>query len=279
MIKVRHRSYFLIISLCFFFLSGCEEIPLEIGDTIIPDSGKKVLIEDLTGASCPNCPKGAAAVKNILDKYKEQVIAVGIHGFFLSNPTPKSKYDFRHPQARDLENWFRPTGGKPAASINRVKKPDNSLLSYLPDLWLSLAEIELQRAQEIELDLSVNYNTQTRTLEARITAVPLENLDGDFNISVFLTESNIVDAQANGTEIVENYVHDHVLRYMLTKFDGDNFSSSLKRGTPVIRNYTYTLPTEPQGLWVPENMHIVAMIARNSADNKEVIQAVEKSIK
>jgi hypothetical protein len=259
-------------------MAGCKEIPIEIGETIIPDSGKKVLIEDLTGASCPNCPKGAAAVKNILSKYKDQVVAVGIHGFFLSNPTPKSKYDFRNPQARDLENWFRPTGGKPAASVSRVRRNDNSLLSYLPDLWLSLTETELQKSQEIELDMTLTYDASSRKLEAKVTAIPLADLDGDFSISVYLTESGIIDAQSNGTEIIENYVHDHVLRAMLTRFDGDSFSSNLKRGASIVRSYSYTLPTEPAGLWVPDNIYLVAMIARNSTDNKEVIQVVEKAL-
>ena len=260
-------------------VTACKEIPVEIGDVLIPQSGKTVLIEDLTGASCPNCPKGIAVVNNILSKYKTQAIAVGIHGFFLSNPTPKSKFDFRNPHARDLENWFRPTGGKPAASINRVRRPDNSLLSYLPDLWLSMAEAELLKPQQIELGMEVNYNTESRQLEAKVTAIPLNDLDGDFNISVFLTESKIIDAQSNGTTIVEDFQHDHVLRTMLTKFDGDPFSSSLKRGVSISRNYAFTLPVQPVGLWKAEDMHVVAMISHNSPDNKEVVQVAEKSLK
>jgi hypothetical protein len=274
----RLKIIFSCISVC-ILLYACKEIPVEIGEVIIPDSGKTVLIEDLTGASCPNCPKGISAVNNILDKYKNKVYAVGIHGFFLSNPTPKSKFDFRNPHARDLENWFRPTGGKPAASINRVRRPDNSLLSYLPDLWLSLTEAELQKAQQIELAIELSYNTESRQADIKVTAIPLTDLNGDFNISVFLTESNIIDAQSNGTEIIENFRHDHVLRTMLTKFDGDSFTSSMKRGVSVSRNYSFTLPVQPAGLWIPDNMHVVAMIAHNSSDNREVIQVIEKHLK
>lgn len=271
---------FRITTVLFTLLLGisCHEIPVNIGEIIIPDTGKKVLIEDLTGASCPNCPKGAAVIKNILQKYPDQVVAIGIHGFFLSNPTPKSKYDFRNPAARDLEKWFNPTGGKPAASVNRVKITGSSLLSYLPDLWQSLIEAELQKAQEIELNMQVNYDKTSRKLQLDLTVIPLTDLSGEFSVSIYLTESEIVDAQSNGGEIIENYVHDHVLHAMLTKFDGDAFGSDLKKGKSVTKIYSYTLPESVNGLWNDENIHISAMIARNSSDSKEVIQAVEKKL-
>ncbi len=54
-------------------LLSCEEIPIIIADPVIPDSEKVVLIEELTGASCPNCPKGSAAIENILTKFPGRV--------------------------------------------------------------------------------------------------------------------------------------------------------------------------------------------------------------
>jgi hypothetical protein len=47
------------ISVSFF---TCTEIPIQLKDPVIPESDRVVLIEELTGASCPNCPKGSAAI-------------------------------------------------------------------------------------------------------------------------------------------------------------------------------------------------------------------------
>jgi hypothetical protein len=252
---------------------GCEEIPVELADPVIPKSDRVVIIEDLSGASCPNCPKGNTAIENILNKFPGRVAAVAIHGDFLSKPTSKSKYDFRNPKARDLENWFKPWFGKPSASINRVPDENDIIMIGIPDLWQSAVEKELQKPHVMNIIPEIKYNRNTRKVDLEIAAIPLQNLDGNYNISVFITESNIIDAQTNGPAIIENYNHKHILRDMMTKFDGDAFGTSLKKNDIIRRSYSYTLPSTTDGLWVPENLEIVISIHKNEAKDKSVAQA------
>lgn len=259
-------------------LSTCTEIPIELKDPIIPESDKVVLIEELTGASCPNCPKGSAAIENILAKFPGKVVAVGIHGDFLAKPTAKSKYDFRNPKAKDLENWFKPWFGKPSASINRVPDETNTLMIDLPDLWQAAVEKELQKDHRINILMDVAYEASSRRVDVEIAAIPLTDLPGNYAISVYLLESGIVDAQSNGSMILEDFTHKHVLRDMLTRFDGDAFGNNLTAGSILKRNYSYTLPDTPAGLWVPGRMEVVAMISHNESNDKSVLQAVEKSV-
>ncbi|HAW06108.1 MAG TPA: hypothetical protein DCW83_15615, partial [Saprospirales bacterium] len=76
----------IIALVCLYMLSACEEKPLVIPDFVPPTSGKVVLIEEFTGASCTGCPAGAAKVEELLNLLPNNVAAVAIHGAFLSEP-------------------------------------------------------------------------------------------------------------------------------------------------------------------------------------------------
>lgn len=254
-------------------LFSCTEIPVEISDPVIPDSDRIVLIEELTGVSCVNCPKGSASLDNILAKFSGKVVAVGLHGGLLTEPIKnKSKYDFRTQQAVDLTKFFNPIG-KPAASVNRVPYDDFSFTNLIPDLWEADVLKELNKPHVMNLLLDVKYDQADRRIEIEVAGIPLENLAGNYNISIYLTESEIVDAQASGNVFIDNYVHKHVLREMLTNFDGDNFGNDLKKDAIIRKNYAYTLPTQPEGLWKPEHMEVVVMVNHNNATDKSVLQA------
>jgi hypothetical protein len=272
---------FLVLGISFLSLlmiQSCEEIPIDLADPVLPDSDRVVIIEELTGASCPNCPKGSAAINAILAKFPNKVAAVAIHGDFLAKPTAKSKYDFRNPKAKDLEKSFEGWFGKPTAAINRALDNTGNMMIDLPDLWQAAVERELQKDHQMNIVLKADYNESTRIINLEVAAIPLNDLSGNYNISIYLNESNIVDAQSNGALIIEDYVHKHVLRDMFTRFSGDELGSNLVKGNIIKRNYTYTLPTLPQGLWIPENMEIVVMVSRNNPSDQEVIQAAQTKL-
>lgn len=262
-----------ILLFVLLFVYSCHEIAIEIADPEIPASDRVVLLEELTGASCPNCPKGSAAIENLLAKFPGKVAAIAIHGDFLAKPTAKSKYDFRNQKAKDLENWFTDWFGKPAASINRT--PDNSgtIMIDLPDLWQAAVENELKKTHQMNILLDTNFDPVSRRMDLEVAVIPLVDLAGNYNISIYLIESGIVDAQSNGAVIIDEFTHNHVLRDMLTRFDGDNFSTDLKKEAILKKNYTYTLPVTADGLWRPEHMEVVVMVSRNAPSDISVIQA------
>jgi len=276
------KSYLIATLLITVTFYACDEIMPEISDPVIPESEKVVLLEELTGASCPNCPKGTAAVEGILQKFPGKVAAVAVHGDFLAQPIPndKSKYDFRNQKAKDLENWFTPWLGKPAATINRIElnDPDQKYATVLTGLWQTMVEKELQKPHQMNILLKTNYDKNSRIVEIDITAIPLENLSGNYNISVFLTESKIIDAQTNGNVIIDDFEHNHVLRDMATKFDGDVLGSNLIKEEPIKRKYLFTLPVSPTGLWKAENMEVVVAVHHSAQNNRSVVQAAYKHV-
>lgn len=264
---------FIFIATSFLLMTSCNEEPVSIPDFVIPQTDKVVLIEDLTGVRCPNCPKGAAAIEAILNKYQGKVVAVGIHGGFLTTPLPNSKYDFRNPKAIELEEFLKPYIGKPAAQVNRIKFPDQDFASIdAIELWENYIDQELKKEQEMEIVLKHTYDAVTKKIELSVTAGSLINESGTFNISVFITENKIIDPQETKGAIIELFEHNHVLRDMLTSAKGDFLTSNISKGQSIQKSFAYTLPPNMK----PENAEIVVMIARSS--NRSVLQAKKVKI-
>ncbi|HMR87470.1 MAG TPA: Omp28-related outer membrane protein [Saprospiraceae bacterium] len=279
---MRQINKIIVFAITVITIFSCNEIMLNIEDPIIPESGRVVLIEELTGASCPNCPKGSAAIEFILNKYPDKVAVIGVHGNFLAQPIKdKSKYDFRNQKAKDLEKWLEPWYGKPAATTNRIltEDPQEPYAISSPDLWLAEVERELQKPNQMNILLAVDYDENKRTIDLDVSVIPLVDLAGNYNISVYLTESDIIDAQSNGSEYIEDYEHKHVLMDMLTNATGDSFGSNLTANSIIKKQFpTYTLPVK-DGLFNPEKMEVVVMVSKSDVGVRDVIQAAHVKVK
>lgn len=263
------------ILLTFVLFFSCSEMPVEIPASEIPTSNRVVIIEDLTGVRCPNCPRGAAAIENIIEKYKGKVVAVGIHGDFLTAPLPESKYDFRTVKSKALENFHAPFLGKPAALINRTLfDGEEYLASDLVEQWDSYVQKELSKEQEMEFTVKKTYNADKRIFDFTIAGTSLIDETGQFNISVFVTESKIDDPQETLGAILEEYEHNHVFRDMLTAITGDEFSTQLKRGETYTKTYKYVIPPN----FDEKNMEMVVMVNRASGGLTNVLQAASIKI-
>ena len=265
------RAYNLILlALLAVVWTSCTEEGVMIPPFEEPDSKRVVLLEDLTGVQCPNCPKGAAAIEDILTRLPNNVVAVGVHGNFLTKPLPESKYDFRTAKSIALEEFLKPFLGKPSAHINRKYFQDELYIAVdATELWQSYVEKELKAQHVMDLAIEKTYDAASRQLSVTVNATPLINETGTYKISVYLTESGIVDLQENQGTIIEDYEHNHVLRDMLTNATGDDIATSLVKNKLLTRTYTYTLPAT----FNAAKMEIVAMVSRNTGDDKSVLQA------
>lgn len=137
------KNYLIILSLGLILLS-CKGDIVKVPEFEPIESERVVLLEEMTGVSCPNCPKGTAEIEAIKTLYGDQVIPVGIHGIFLSWPTNESKYDLRNDFSRQLEANLASGTSKPAALINRsVPSGGTSTVVQSSDLWAGYVEDQL----------------------------------------------------------------------------------------------------------------------------------------
>lgn len=277
------QSLFTLVFMALFF--SCSERPIELPpfEPIVTD--RVVLVEDLTGAGCNNCPEAAEFLYNLEHgQFEGQMITVGIHGSLLADPiTDKSKYDFRSPEAAELELFLKPWFGKPAAAFNRTDQEDitGQLSLGMPELWEGHIANELSKPHVLELTISeLSYDDSTREVEVEILAASLiDTLKGDYNVSIILVENHIIDAQKFPSETKLDYEFNHVYRMSVTETLGNSLGVDLLKNIPFQQSHSATIPTDSDHpeLWNPDNMDVIAFV--HNTLNKEVMQAAKVSLK
>jgi hypothetical protein len=228
-------------------------------------------LEEITGKGCTNCPKGSREIENLLTQYPNNLVAVSIHSGFFANPEffPLGEYDLRTEEGEFLYGYLGPNEGYPAGVVDRTPRANHMQIGL--QQWASAINNDIQVPPAIDLSITREYDPGTRKLTMTVDGIGKENVTADLRISVMLTESGIVDAQddqeAGG--IVANYVHNHVLRAMLTPAAGESFAASITTGEVFSKDYSIIL----QDNFVPENMEIVAFISAVNGSNFPVLQA------
>ncbi len=257
-------------------LMACDEKPVVIPPFEAPVSNRVVLLEELTGVECQNCPQGAAVAQALSKSvFPGQVVVVGIHGNFLTDMLANSTYNFRNQDAIDLEEYLKPWQGKPSASVNRILfDGTDKLANNKTGEWQGLVNEVLQQPHQVEVVFSHEFNAATGDLTVNVGIAPLEDIpEGEFRLTVMLTESHMIDPQKDGSDIVPDYEHNHVLRDIITNFDGDIIGNSLTKGINLTRTVSANIPQIVSGEWIPENMEIVVAVANTGGVGKDIMQA------
>ena len=273
---MKQLSFFFLLFL--FFFSACTEIPPEIpsggGSNPGNDQEKQVLIEEFTGVRCVNCPAGSAQIQDLLATYGERLVAVSIHAGEYSPPLPESQYDFRTDEGDQLIDYLGAPFGYPSAVIDRKQFSGEFSVQLSQSKWAGYIAQELAEAAQVKINIEPEYEESSRNLMVKITVFPQEDLSDDLNLSVMITEDGIADYQVTPSGTVPDYEHRHVLRDMLTPYDGEPFAGPLLSGSELVRQYSFALPQA----WVAAHCHVVALVSKAGA-SKEVLQVHQVSIK
>lgn len=260
---------------------GCKEVPV-----LIPDPGtgpgpspdtsfvpRRVLVEELTGVQCPNCPGGATELINLAAAYGDTgIIIVSIHaaqGF--TDPFAASQYDFRTIDGNNLSQYIGSPIGFPSAAVNRVRVNNRDYL--LKQQWAAAIANQLDTSYQIRVDVQNSYNSASRALHVKVDAKSRFSLQYDLRLTVLITEDSIVDPQQVNLTYVPDYLHRHVLRDVVTAYNGDAIGS-FDAGEVLTREFDLTLPAG----WKPEHCSVVAFVHRGGDPDKEVLQAAEEHV-
>lgn len=220
---------------------------------------KRVLIEDLTGQRCINCPNGTAIIEQIMKDYGEDnIIAVGLYGGamgYLPNGGPAM------PLTSDESQWYYTDWGV-ADKPQPMARIDRGDFNADYNTWPTAVRERIQLKAPVALEASCNYDEASRNAEIKVSADGLENVTG--KLQVWLTEDSIVSTQMLPGNVVDNnYVHNHVFRASVNAKDGEDIS--VAEGENATLTFTYTIKEN----WKPENMSVVTFIF----DNSGVLQA------
>lgn len=234
---------------------------------------RKFLIEDFTGHRCPNCPSAATEIKLIEELYGEKVVAMAMHvtGQF-AGPNTAFPADYRTPEGTEIDNFFGiSASGLPKGMINRMGYPNtiidddnwrtqmSNIINTPIDAWIGMENTYNESLNKVTTDLKIDFEN---------------NINDDVKICVFLVQDSIISPQTDGTVVIPNYVHMHMLRKALTPAFGELLISNPTSATPEIsKSYSVVLSSDN----IPEHCKIVAYIYK--ASNYEIIQVQEKHVK
>lgn len=262
-----------------FLFSGCDKIEGDIYEIIesedvtvaFPDVDpasvyRKVLIEEFTGHRCVNCPVGHQVLESLHELYGDTLVAVGIHYGALAKPIGSLySYDFRTADGNQIGDAFV-IDAIPSAIVNRNDKQGG----WGNEQWTTVIGDVDRSKVPAALQLVNEYDDKSMKLKANVKVTMLQDYANPLYLVIYVIEDGIVKPQKDGTEDVEDYVHNHVLRDALTNPFGyplQNGAGDWKAGTTVTFAATSLLADTD---WAPENCKVVAFLLDPTLD--DVIQ-------
>jgi hypothetical protein len=270
----------LFLTSFFLLLFSCKEISPVVTGSMGPaeppinvdDQKRQVLIEEFTGVRCVNCPAGSAIIEDLLNSNAPNLIAVSIHAGEFSPPYPQSVFDFRTSEGTQILNYVGLPFGYPTAVINRRIFPNEFDRQLNSGQWPGFIAQERAEEPKVKIAIQPDFDENSGNVEVKTTLFIQETISEEAYLSLMITESGIVDLQLtpSSTTPKPDYSHKHVLRGMLTPYDGARITEPLLTGKEIELTFSGTISPE----WKPEKCKIIAFVHLGGA-SLEVLQAHE----
>ena len=254
------KNIFLGVATAAMAMAAASCSNIDEGDRLIyvkpAEVGRAVLIEDLTGQRCINCPTGTDIINGIIQTYGEDnVIAVGIHSGPLGFTGNSKRVGLMTDTGDEYYTyWANGTNlGQPSAIFNRKKGPSDNLNNWAAEVGLIISE-----KANLSIDITNAYDAKKRELTTKVGAF---GVNGTVNgkLQVWIVEDGIKamqmmpDGSAN-----QKYIHNHVFRAAVNGTWGEEVT--VKEGETTSKDYSYVLPET----WNAENISVVAFVYNKS---------------
>jgi len=288
------------LSLCILILGSCKEKGpyIDLGTdpgisylaAVESPQSRVVLVEEFTGVTCSNCPAGHKILAAIDSAHPDNVAIVGIQ--IIGNPqtepldnpsvTPvKTNIDNRTTIGTDLASTiYKQVSGIPSGGVDRV--PVSGVLLLGRNDWPGAVNTRLGTPTKANISLTKTYVDSIRKVTLKVHVAYTSPVSVRQSLTVALIENNVIDAQefspTDSPKYVQNYVHKHVLRDIITPAAGSSMLSklsSIPAGEVYERTFEYTLPST---VLVPANCAFVVFVSNNDGDDKEVVQAAQVNV-
>lgn len=274
-------------------LTQCKEVPplinydedstIKLRDTTyvlkqseLPTTqNKNAVIEDFSGVRCNNCPRANERAGTIRDNNPGDVFVITIHPQTPKNLTTPyvGDIDLRTNAGEQINQLVYPSPGTlPFGGVNRVKNAASNSIILFSSAWQSKVEEEIAETADVYLTaeiLEIDTATRLTTLSYRVTA--MKDFTEKPRLSLMLLEDDLITTQLNDTGKIKKYKHKHVLREMLTSFNGDPVFESFELGRTYEREIVFEVPDD----LVLQNTSVLMFLNLNKAEEKRILQAEE----
>ena len=212
--------------------------PFYTGDA--EDYAQRVLGVYFTSSSCTSCPSAAAGIKKLMGEHPGEISVVAFHKY-LALPDP-----MEIPETEEFRTLLGGFTGLPRLFWNMRKGTE--LIG--PDFSASyLAELAAY-TPSCGVALTTKYDAATSKLDIEMSVK--SNLPAVYRYIIFIIEDNIDEHDQNG----EYYVHDNVVRDVLTPASGEKLNEGLPLTVGVETKVTKSM-TLSAG-WDAASMRVIA---------------------
>ncbi len=269
------NALFFLFPAALLFLAACKEQPILIPDPSLNVTGRTVLVEEVTGVRCQNCPMGSQTLVALQQQNgADKLVVASIHAAGNFSIPYSNQEDFRSPEIQELANYIGPLEGFPTASIDRRLLTNETSIFITPSTrWGGEIAQDLQQDPSLAISLENTFDPASRALNIKIGILPDQELTGEHRLTILITQDSIVSQQLNGATLNPNYIHRHVVRDVVTAPSGDIIVEALEAGQLVNKTYNVSLPAT----WEAKHCSVIAFVHRGDVD-KEVLQVVEKHV-
>lgn len=212
---------------------------------------RRVLLEEFTGQRCTNCPAAHAIIEKLQEQYGEDLIVVSIHAGSFGIASPMG---LMQPEGNlYAEKWH--ISAYPAGVVDRI---DDVLV---PDAWAAAIRSEIVKETSVEIEIEAAVTDGSLSVSTMISSSAQLNA----SYQLWITEDDIIGFQIDGSNRLQDYVHNNVFRACVNGLWGEpvavlpNVFSSLSNSVAIDES------------WNPENLNVVGFLY----DDKGVIQAAK----
>ena len=242
-------------------LVGCdkinpEEYTIYDGAVVnwIPDNSfitpvQRVYVEKFTGPRCNNCPMADATLAGI---HNDNVVMVSInHPTGQGIPYPDQP-DMRTDGGTVWDKYFG-INAIPSAYINR-----DMSTQYQGDMSNIVGDINQALTVDPTVALNVYASNQDNEVSIDVFLKYVKNYTKPVTLTVALIEDSLSYRQLlPDNSIDDNYVHNHMLRKVITGFWGANVDATGVEGEAKKGSLSFTVDNDI----ILDNSHIVAFIS------------------
>lgn len=301
------KTFIYTASALLLFAASCKEnvVPIDVTDgpedwdstyvtTAETAESRRLLIEELSGVTCVNCPQGAETLEKLSAQNPNQLSIITIHTGVFTEPIPgKSIQNFQTDEGIKLRTQvWNGQGNKPTAIFDRLFLGSGTNKYFIDsDLGWANAIIQDKAAHPTTpLNLSVKsaYNEGKAQYDIEVAVKYTQAVTGKHALHIFLTESEIIDVQELSPHVYDmNYEFNHVFRRAITPVStGKQILPGLTTDAKEAgRVYIYrtSLKINPddanQKFWKPENIKVIAFVTDMAAADKHVMHVQETNLK
>ncbi len=271
----------MLLTAAVLFFASCEEEPpairsnekplLDTTYTSAPPSPqtKKVLLIDITGVRCSNCPRAAETAKNIANSNSGRVEVLAVYPHIgsgvLTNPWDGND-TLVLPEAIDLL-VAKPTT-LPRGMVDNIEFNGNKIIDELN--WSTAVSNQITKTTPVNLEIVSQWLSSEDKARIQIKAVANQTTTRKLSWVIGIMEDKIVGKQSDSRlsgGIAEEYEFEHVLRQVITSTSGDIIAEQGFTSPGQTREKHYFVPRKSK--WKKENLKCIVWVM--DADTKEVL--------